>query len=388
MESKVSEVKQSPAPLEPIEIEKDNCPTCRKVLSVVGTTFATTAFCTAAGAALSLTGVGITLITGIFFGALVGIVVGVALGIFLINNELSPEHKYCLLTLDQIKKARPDLKDTIDKASVIFNRNPITLIQAYENHDLANAVTELTPHMGTREDLKKIWEKFVDVLHGMEIVDNMGDKQKLDLSLEKERMKGVKIEVETEANNPLAPKIEKLNPLARTFENDLKQIHDLQLQCFGSIGTYSIDDEDGNRGSRTRFTSPDKDSKKEDGCFLVRRKGSDQILGFLWYKFEKANEILICSVGRKADATKLSIGKLLFQKFLQKHAMTEKITLNVRASNAAAIHLYKQHFFEVVDEDTDIVKNGYHSPVEDMHTMTFNKEAFIKAQIKEQKKAS
>ena len=142
------------------------------------------------GAALSMAEVGVTLVAAVGFGLMIGIVVGIFLGIFLIGKELSPEHEYCLLTLEQIKKAVADLKDSIEKVRILFSRNPMGLYQAYENHDAANAMTALTPHMKTRADLTKIWEKFVDVLHGMEGIHNMGDKLRLDFSLEKERMNG------------------------------------------------------------------------------------------------------------------------------------------------------------------------------------------------------
>lgn len=372
MSQKVSEIKQVATPLEPIEINKDSCPTCRRVLSVFSITLTAGAFGSAMGAALSMAEIGVTLTTAVGFGSIIGIVVGIFLGIFIIGKELTPEHEYCLLTLEQIKKARPDLKDSIEKASTIFSRNPVRLHQAYEYHDLANAMTDLTPHMKTRADLTKIWEKFVGVLHGMEVVDNMGDKLRLDFSLEKERMNGVKV----------AAKMEMLNPRSETFESDLKQIHALQQQCFGSIGTYSITDyfdKDGKlvRGSEARFSSPDPVTKQLDGAILIRREGSEQILGFLWYTYTEDGEVLICSVGRKADATKLNIGKLLFKQFLQMFAHTSyELTLNVRASNQAAIHLYEQHFFEM----GEIEKDAYKGPVEDMCNMKFNRAAFLAAQ--------
>lgn len=353
--------------VKPLEIEKDPCQLTRRVLTVFGVNIATLAFGMAVGASFSLLEIGVTLAVGTALGGILGLIAGIVLSILIINYERTPEQKYRIQTLDQMeenlakattqddKKKLADLKQSIRKTRALFSEG-FAALDPIEHYTLHNVVTDITSQMKRQPHLKKVWTTFIDRTHDLDATYLDGTKIKVDFSLQQERLVGNKIEVE----------VNKLDP---TNNKDVQQLIPLMQECFSNYGTPDLNH------LQSGLTTFGKGRIKPDECLVARRKDSKEILGMLMFRHVAADHLHIVDIGRKADATKLGIGTLLFENFLRVHS-DKKISLNVREHNADAINLYQKWFFKVTHRSPSY----YEYPIEDALTMQFDNEAFYKAQ--------
>lgn len=332
-------------PLKPIELESDNCPLCKKVTRIFAMVISLMLFGAAVGGCLGLADLGFALVPGLVIGACAGAILGLVLA--LMFKEIPLILKYRMQTLDQIKAVTSDtdVLDSIKKVKEIVSNEDISFAQTYDNHSLHHDITIITDQMKTRDDLKTIWKVFLEHLDGTPVLYPDEQEMKLDFSIEMNRLEGKKIE----------PVIEKLNMLdSKELENDLKQIADLQRECFGE--NYAASPQQ----MKTKIR------ETQGGCYVAREKGKNTILGFLWYVHDEKKECVISGIGRKAGATKLNmrIGEQLLAEFLS-CATDDLIRLHVRASNKQAIELYKSAGFKKTQE----IENFYEAPPEKGHRM-------------------
>lgn len=343
--------------LEPLEIPKDPCALTRKVLTVFGINIATIVFGMAAGASLSLLGIGLSLAAGTAIGGIVGLVAGIVLSILILNYERAPIQKYRIQTLEQMAQnvSKPELKQSIAKAHSIFSKH-LNDFDPIEHYSLHNAVTDITAQMKTHPHLEKVWTTFLNRTQGLDVTYLDGTKIKMDFSLQLARLEGKKIAVE----------MDRLNPLNT---DDLKQVIALQQECFSNYGTVTF------AGLKECLTKTQFGNVKPDECIIARRKGSEEILGMLKFRHFADDHIHVTGIGRLADAAKLGIGNRLLDDLLSNHRKP-KITLQVREHNIDAIKLYEKFFFKPIRRDPLY----YQYPNEDAIMMQCDVAAYIEAQ--------
>ena len=136
-------------------------------------------------------------------------------------------------------------------------------------------------------------------------------------------------------------------------ENDLEQIAAIEKECFSQ--PWSINSlKDFANGAFSRILTAESKSK---------------IAGYITYThiFE---EIQIANVAVSGNFRRKGIATMLIQNLLNEGLKNgvEVITLEVRNSNLAAIHLYENNGFERVG----IRKNYYSNPTEDAILMNYS----------------
>jgi ribosomal-protein-alanine N-acetyltransferase len=238
----------------------------------------------------------------------------------------------------------------------VNQQRPIHLRQSFDNHTFHHAVTLLTEEAKKQPGLIKTWGTFLQGLQGMPVNYPDGRCVPLDFSLELQRLNGIQVTIQTE----------KLNPFASNFCKTVHQICKVEEECFTGNGVWT------EQALQDAFRSPN------GHCIVARRKETGEVLGFLWYMQKQGMsgrpDWHICGVGRTADSARLGIGESLFKEFMKQiFPDQEGAYLQVRASNEAAIALYKRYGFNVVQRE----RNYYEAPLEDALIMRFNYAAYL-----------
>lgn len=349
--------------LRPIEIQNSHFSNVRKATSFFLISFAVASFSSAVGATLSFVNMGITLTIGVCAGGVIGLITGIVLAILLIKKERSPLQQYRIQTLEQIATDQPLLKEQADKIRQVFLQKEIVLDWGGDHHALHDHLMRITvsDEMKSREGLKAVWKKFLENSDGLEMTPPKGPKHRLDPSMELERLEGHEI--------PLS--VERLNSKSATFEKDLEQLFKLREESEGE--GWNIEENANDIGMRERFSR----KNPTDGCILIRRDGTEEILGSLWYMFDEKNKVTIACLARSAKAARLHIGNLLLGEFF-KTTNYHEVHLHVRSKNLPAIQLYKNHYFDVFP-DPDPREKGYHFPEDKALYMRFNYQKYLAA---------
>ncbi|MGC1878701.1 MAG: N-acetyltransferase [Rhabdochlamydiaceae bacterium] len=216
------------------------------------------------------------------------------------------------------------------------------------HYALHHRLAVITDEMKNDPELKITWEVFLRSLTGITITyDADGTTIEFDVTEEINRLNG----------NIPPFEVEFLDPKSVHFQQDLDQIFIEERECCGISRQY------------TREQLQETLSRPDYMCCIARRKNpSDpvgQILGHAYAKIEPTDDNQInlhgCGFGRRAFASKLGVGKRIFEGFAsQKLLSYNKIFLEVRESNRPAIALYEKMGF--VYEKT--VVNVYPKPTE------------------------
>jgi ribosomal-protein-alanine N-acetyltransferase len=92
-------------------------------------------------------------------------------------------------------------------------------------------------------------------------------------------------------------------------------------------------------------------------CFVARGAGKDSVLGYICC-WEVGDELMINNLAVSPTARRGGIGRALLRRVLEdaKAAGCATAWLEVRPSNAAAIHLYQAHGFSIVSR-----RRGYYT---------------------------
>lgn len=255
-------------------------------------------------------------------GAVAGLVLGIAIVFFF--KESAPLVQYRIQTLEQLEKVlmNPKQMEVIQALKKQFKELSLNLEFHYELHTLHDRLTFLTDEIRVRPNIHKVWKEFLDNLKGVEIFLPDSSRHLLDCTTELNRLESGKIPEEEITTKDY------LNPLC---ENDLEQVYNLEIECFGKNNIL-----------------PKEELKKnllvEWACLLARHK--QEILGFALIHPEKndGEGFTLSGLGRKASAARLGIGEKLL-KAVNREFEKFNLYLQVRESNASAIHLYTANGF-------------------------------------------
>jgi ribosomal protein S18 acetylase RimI-like enzyme len=337
---KFKELKPRPIPVEKFA-------ELMKLIARVALIVAVAGFCTAFAGAVGLTEIGVSVTSSAIGGAVVGTLAGVVLAYLIPHPSKIGQYR-----LDTIKDIESQL-GTDNKSEHKFGeiRNllnyPLTNFrQTFDNHSIHNIFTFIAEKIvdSHREDLKNVWKVFLEHLNRTKVMIPDGSTVVLDFSSELDRLEGKKMEY----------KMEMLDPKSPTYDNDLEQVEGLQKVCFGKVGTFvkeKLKEELANEGS---------------GCAVARRKDSQELLGFAWYR-KNNNIVTICGVGHAPGAAMLQIGDQLMWGVMNAQKPDQTVQLQVRKSNPA-LRLYKRWHFEQKEVKADY----YNDPKEDAILMELN----------------
>lgn len=330
-------------PLEVRPIDHPSFPRFCKAARVAMTVFAGIALGAAIGVATALTFGFQPIILG-SIAALVGVIAGGAFGFF--DKELEPIAQYRIQTLEDLEKTQTNkkiLEDTIPKLKSLFRETVPEFVQSYESHSLHDRLTLISEQMhhehkrNGREDIKKVWQVFLDRLKGFTVKWPDKTLHPIDLSFEQARLDGKTINYKVEL-------------LKNPTDADLDQVVELEKEAFGRPGTFYPEQ------LRAELSKP------LGFLYVARREGSSEILGFNWGRQDQERKAMrtICGIARKGAAARLGIGEKLMDQLVQDSSGRE-LKLQVRASNQSAISLYEKYGFV----KQKIFKNYYPEPTED-----------------------
>jgi [ribosomal protein S18]-alanine N-acetyltransferase len=303
----------------------------------------------AAGAAL-LTGC-MPMIAAAGIGALIGAVSGFVLSILGSKEEPLDEYKPLAIPQDvkQVLPRRGNVEDCIERVEKVFSQRIIQLRQSFDLHALHHDVTQITDAVRGHASLHKIWDAFLEEAQAREVLYPDGYRARLNFSMQRSRLQGKIPEIS----------LERIVHRQAGFSEDLRQIHALERECFTSNTVWSEE------GLRHMLSSPFVE------CYVARKKGSTEILGVLWGRWEREeggkNIFHICCIGRMAGAAKLGIGEQLLQTLLHQYPRSD-FALEVRESNHSAIALYQKFGFEA----TGFLPSYYQDPTENAFCMRWN----------------
>lgn len=311
--------------------------------------------------------------TRVFFSVLMGASVGLAVasfailsfpppilmigggligaGLHLISDWAFTKEDLVYEELDQVAIAYSSsiqMVQAIDVVKRFVTPYKIQLEQSYDYHNFHHALTVVTEQVKTRNDLKSIWDTFLDRIEGREIYEPDGIPIVLHTQMEKERLAHRQIDVITE----------RLNINSASFDRDCIQLNGIQQECFAGNTRYSI--QELRRYIQTTGVQ----------VYLARRPDNQQILGYVIMQEETGLQnrplLYVTNVARKPEACSLGVGHKIFQHiFSQPMQRFTSLILEVRQSNADAIALYERWGFRQVG-----TRNCYYTyPLENAHVM-------------------
>lgn len=298
----------------PIPVEKWTY-SLTKLATRVAFIVAITGFCAVFGGSLSLAELGFSVMTGAIVGGVVGLVASIVLSY--LTPFPSKIAQYRLDTLNNVFGQLGKDKKIEDKFNGLKNFLTYPLEQfrqTYQNHEFHNALTFVADRITDfkRPDLKKVWKVFLEHLNHTKVLYPDGQTVELDFTAELDRLEGKLIPFEMDV----------LDPESATYDNDLQQVEALQRVCFGRVGTFVKDQ------LKQELAQPDS------GCVVARREGSQEIIGFGWYR-KKDGVVHINGLGHAPGATRLSIGDRLLTGIIRSQQKGQPIQLLVRVSNPA-----------------------------------------------------
>lgn len=337
---KFKEIKPRPIPVEKFA-------ELMKLIARVALLVAVVGFCTTFAGALGLTEIGISVTSSAIGGAVVGTLAGLVLA-YLIPYP-SKIGQYRLDTIRDIESQLGTDKRSEHKFGEIRTllNYPLTNFrQTFDNHSIHNTFTFIADKIvdAHREDLKNVWKVFLEHLNHTKVMIPDGSTVVLDFSAELDRLEGKKMEYQMEMLDPNSP----------TYDKDLEQVEGLERVCFGKVGTF------------TQAQLKSALAQEGSGCAVARRKDSQELIGFAWYRRDKG-KVDICGVGHAPGAAMLKIGDQLMWGVINAQKPDQTVKLQVRKSNPA-VWLYKRWHFEQKE-----VKVGYYDdPKEDSIVMELN----------------
>jgi len=276
-------------------------------------------------------------------GAAIGAALGIGIGI-LLGRKKKSQKEVPLQISNQINDTT--LKQNIQKiekavANAYFE-------QPRDYFSFHHQVTEITDEIKKHPSLQSIWKTYLSGLQGHIIRYSDGTTIKLDFSEQIKRLEGKKSVLVCEW----------WNPSLSSFGEDLKQIHELERECFGAKSAWS-------KSYLTAFFASNHRS-------LVVKDTKGKIIGFLLARVEQnpsGTSLHISAVGRKANSAKLGIGETLFKTlFSSDLSLFNRIFLEVREQNHSAKALYEKFGFQPVA----VIPGYYSHPKENAIVMELN----------------
>jgi ribosomal protein S18 acetylase RimI-like enzyme len=273
----------------------------------------------------------------------------------LLDNGDQTIKKLLNVVTDFTKDISPSIvNDTFKYLSETFQKisqNVIEIADASHNHLLHWHLSKATNFLAPQAKVKQVWWQFLNLVE--EKVSLLYPDQKfraLDLTREKGLLK-----------TPYKKAEVKVSQAQTLTQKELEEIQEIEYESF----THQYP---------TSHFFDFANQKGGSSLFLAKDAETDQIVGTLLY----ANG-LIYSLSRRANAVAMGIGNVLFKKLAatleQKNTKPEKLVLQVRPSNAAAIKLYKSFGFKKVGTT---IKTYYHFPDEKAHVMYCQLPTFLK----------
>lgn len=152
-------------PIKPIEIEKEPCPICCKVMSVFFYVIALTGFGICFGVAGAMLAKTSTIIVEGLIGGVVGLAAGIALSI--LQKRTSPAVKYRMQTLEQLSKVivEPKVLSALEAVKEVIKEENFTYDKTLDKH--MECIVEALPK--ERPDIIKVWNAFAE--HVLSISD-------------------------------------------------------------------------------------------------------------------------------------------------------------------------------------------------------------------------
>lgn len=347
----------------PIPVEKFT--ELLKLISRVALIAALAGFSATFAGALGLAELGISVTSSGIVGAVVGTVAGLVLTYLIpFPSKIS---QYRLDTVQDIESQLGTDKKIDSKFKALRKLLPYPLTdfhQVFDNHTIHNIFTFIADEIvhKKREDMKKVWKTFLEHLNLTKVKIPDGSTVVLDFSAELDRLEGKKIDFQ----------MERLDPKSPTYDKDLEQVEGLERVCFGRIGTF------------LKAQLKSELAKEGSGCVVARRKDSQDLIGFAWYRKDEG-KVTICGVGHEPGAAMLSIGDQLMWGVIEAQKPEEPVKLQVRANNPARGLYLKWHF-----EEKEVKKDYYDDPKEDAILMELNWKNYLewRANAKRQQESS
>ena len=261
------------------------------------------------------------------------------------------------LSLLDMLASRVNNHEVLQSLKETFSKQDIHVPILRGHYSLHHKLADLTDQLRDVPELKTIWESFLKSLKGVTITYDADDtKLEFDVTEELDRLNG----------NLLPYTIECLNPRSPHFQYDLDQIFIEERECCGISRQYSREKLEEVLSNTDKFI-----------CYIARRTTPSyplgQILGHGYAIKEKIDDGQVnlhgYGFGRRAFASKLGVGKRIFEGFAnQELARYKRIFIEVRESNRPAIALYEKMGF--VYEKT--LLNVYPQPVENALVMVLD----------------
>lgn len=282
---------------------------------------------TALGAvAVAATGLAGALLIGAAGGALIGVIYGIFCRVW--------QPPVGLERLNEIEThfaGRRDLLQAVAAVKTVLQNNPIEFAQSHDYHTFRRAMTVITDQVKTRPDLIHTWKVFLGGLEGRRVYPPGGKEVVMSTKMEIERLEG----------RPIAVDMETLQTSSPNLAKDLNEILAISAECFGyqAIPMPML---------WGLVYAPGVSIQ------VARRRGTGEILGFAMTGVEH-NQLHIYYLGRKAEAGMLGVGNQLLERLLAQPSIRqlERVYLEVRESNRAAIDMYERFGFEQESVDSD-----------------------------------